>query len=257
MFAAGLDLSLKTLSVPATPPDPSHPPSPAISIMEAAIQDKSIIPLEAMIKFVRVAHIYEQKDVMEVLGEKVIQATQVSDNQLIISQGKALQLMLAMELLSNAHKRCVTSGTTHATSKRNATSAGTCGRRGPSATLGPQWGDGRRGARRQSRQSRQSSAGLGREEESGRLISSPRGQRLSPLLGASRRLKRLSAAMNRRASPRASARGGRKPSAKVEGKGGRKRSPSAVKNHEPPMKLSSENIRESIDDIHASKYCGR
>lgn len=72
--------------------------------MESAIKGKCLIPLEAMVRFIRMAHIYEQKDVMEILGEKVIEATQLSSDPLMVARGKALQLMIAMELLVGAHK---------------------------------------------------------------------------------------------------------------------------------------------------------
>lgn len=86
---------------------------------------RSHIPLEAIVKFVRMAHIYEQKEVLEILGEKVVDETQHSTDLLMVSRGKALQLMLAMELLSGAQKRC-------ASSKWPAT--------GTRAASGSQWG---------------------------------------------------------------------------------------------------------------------
>jgi hypothetical protein len=90
--------------------------------MVSAIKGKGLIPLEAMVKFVRVAHIYEQKDVMEMIGERVIQATQESSDPLVIGRGKALQLMIAMELLVGANKR-VTSAK-EGTSKRGLSAGG-------------------------------------------------------------------------------------------------------------------------------------
>lgn len=77
--------------------------------MDSAVKGRSHIPLEAIAKFVRMAHIYEQKEVLEVLGEKVVDETQHSTDLLMVSRGKALQLMLAMELLSGAQKRCASS----------------------------------------------------------------------------------------------------------------------------------------------------
>lgn len=99
LFTAGVDLCMTSLS--------ARPPSNCVagSIMDFAMKGKSLIPLEAMVKFVRIAHMYEQKDVMELLGERVIEATQVSSDSLLVSRGKGLQLMLAMELLASAQKK--------------------------------------------------------------------------------------------------------------------------------------------------------
>ncbi len=92
------------------------------SLLKSAMEGKDHIPLDAMTKFIRLAHIYEQKDILELLGERVIEETQSSSNEIIVSRGKALQLMLAMELLVNAHRRYMLAaqGNVPATSKRAA-----------------------------------------------------------------------------------------------------------------------------------------
>lgn len=217
--------------------------------MEATVQDKITVPLQALVKFVRIAHIYEQKDVMEILGERIIQATQMSDDQLVISMGKALQLMLAMELLSNAHKRCV-SATTHG-------GGGGTRKRGPSATPSVRGG------------TRKSSV------VTGRLSTSPvgHGARLSPLLGAGRRLRRLSA--NRR-SPIPGVKWERKPSPLSGGPGrgeqgkgrqsatlggggaGRGRGSGGKGRGKDEVRKSSGESGgvDSVDESHTSKYLG-
>lgn len=90
--------------------------------MESAIKGKCVIPLEAMVKFVRLAHIYEQKDVMELLGEKIIEITQESSSPLMVGRGKALQLMIAMELLIGLSKR--TSSAKQGENKRGVSAGG-------------------------------------------------------------------------------------------------------------------------------------
>lgn len=121
-----MDLCLATLS--ARPQ--SSRASVSASIMESAVKGKSHIPLQAMVKFIRMAHIYEQKDVMEVLGEKVIEATQESSDPLMVARGKALQLMIAMELLIGMNQR-ILSGK-DGSNKRGSSALG----RGHSASVG-------------------------------------------------------------------------------------------------------------------------
>lgn len=126
MFAAGVDIALKTLDAFHTS---SNNECSSDSIMKSAIEGNSCIPLEALVKFVRIAHIYEQKEVMEFLGERVIQVTQASPNQLIIGSGKALQLMLAMEMLAGAQKSCISASTHKGGVGRKGVSSGQGGRR--------------------------------------------------------------------------------------------------------------------------------
>lgn len=85
------------------------------------MKGKGLIPLEAMVKFVRMAHIYEQKDIMELVGENVIDATQESPDPLMVGRGKALQLMIAMELLVGLSKRI---SSAKASSKRGVSGGG-------------------------------------------------------------------------------------------------------------------------------------
>ena len=153
-------------------------------------QDQCPLPLEAMIKFVRIAHIYQQKDVIEVLGEKIIQATQRSNNTMIVSRGKALQLMLAMELLTKA-RQCVSDTVPQGGQRRTGALFGRGG--------GAQQGADRRAA---------SAISADRREDSGRLsIGSAAQARLSPLMGATRRLKKLSES---RKSPKPGVKGHKK-----------------------------------------------
>ena len=114
-----MDLCLATLTAR---PHSQSSRSGMASIMESAVKGKSHIPLLAMVKFIRVAHIYEQKDVMEILGEKVIEAAQESSDPLMVARGKALQLMIAMELLLEVNRR-ILSGK-DGTNKRGASAAG-------------------------------------------------------------------------------------------------------------------------------------
>lgn len=105
MFAAAVELTIHTLN--------SNPDSNSLtaSLMESAIEGADTIPLDAMVRFVRLAHMYDQRDVMEICGEKVIYLTQISDDEVMVAKGKALQVMLAMELLVNAHHKYVISAT--------------------------------------------------------------------------------------------------------------------------------------------------
>lgn len=105
MFAAAVELTIHTLN--------SNPDSNSLtaSLMESAIEGADTIPLDAMVRFVRLAHMYDQRDVMEICGERVIHLTQISDDEVMVAKGKALQVMLAMELLVNAHHKYVISAT--------------------------------------------------------------------------------------------------------------------------------------------------
>lgn len=171
-------MSLKALSTHSTTvANPSHLPAHGTSLMEAAMRDDSPLPLEAMVKFVRVAHIYQQKEVMEILGEKVIQATQLSNNHIVVCRGKALQLMLAMELLSKARMVASDTGPPQGAPRR----AGMVSGRAVGAASASQRDTDRR------------VSGVG-TEDSGRLSAGPALARLSPLLGASRRFKKLAQA---------------------------------------------------------------
>lgn len=102
MYTAGVDLVQKQLNNLTRT-------SSETTLLQSAIQGKDHIPLEAMAKFVRLAHIYEQKDVLELLAESVIEELQSSSNELVVCRGKALQLMLAMELLEMSYKNYKTS----------------------------------------------------------------------------------------------------------------------------------------------------
>lgn len=123
-----MDLCLATFSA-----RPHSGQCASSTLTDTAVKGKCLIPLEAMVKFVRVAHIYEQKDVMELLGEKVIEATQASDDQLMVGRGKALQLMIAMELLVGSQKRILSAKQGVTVTNKRGVSATT---RGFSASVG-------------------------------------------------------------------------------------------------------------------------
>ena len=108
-------------------------------------------------------------------------------DKMLIGMGEALNIMIAMNKLSTAHKKC-TSSNSHGGgggggNKRGTTSAGTAGKRVGSATS---YGDAF---------SRKSSATVISVDDTGRISAGLGGRaaRLSPLLGASRQLRKLSA----------------------------------------------------------------
>lgn len=70
---------------------------------------------------------------MEICGERVIHLTQISDDEVMVAKGKALQVMLAMELLVNAHHKYVISATQGGVARRGTSgSAGQAKARGAS-----------------------------------------------------------------------------------------------------------------------------
>ena len=97
----GVDLTVKGLNANRSSNVLSH------SMLELAIKDEDYIPLEAMARFMRLAHMYEHKEVFEMVVERVIQlCINAKDNKILVCKGKALQLLLAMDLLSAMHRKC-------------------------------------------------------------------------------------------------------------------------------------------------------
>lgn len=96
----GVDISARALYDTYT----DEPPNP---LMECAIEGGSHIPLEDVLTFVCLAHTYQQGEVAEILTEKVTQFSLASTIEEVECRGRLLQLMVWVESLMIAHKKCV------------------------------------------------------------------------------------------------------------------------------------------------------
>ncbi len=63
------------------------------------------VPVSALVRFVRLSHSYDQREVFELLAERVVEAAMASPEPGVRAKGKCLELIMAADSLTSARKR--------------------------------------------------------------------------------------------------------------------------------------------------------